>query len=89
MKIKIKKKRKKFKTKRPEHRHNILQSLSHPNIVKLLHHFEDQIKICLVLELCEKKSLTVLLKQHGQVSLFMKMLTNLYKVEHFEVMVII
>ena len=45
----------------------IQNSLSHANIVKLLHNFEDNIKICLVLELCERKSLTSLLKQHGQV----------------------
>ena len=45
----------------------IQKSLDHPHIVKLVDHFEDQIKICLVLELCERKSLTSLLKQHGQV----------------------
>ena len=45
----------------------IQKSLDHPHIVKLVDHFEDQIKICLVLELCERKSLTTLLKQHGQV----------------------
>ena len=45
----------------------IQKSLDHPHIVKLVNHFEDQIKICLVLELCERKSLTTLLKQHGQV----------------------
>ena len=48
----------------------IQNSLSHANIVKLLHNFEDNIKICLVLELCERKSLTSLLKQHGQVRVF-------------------
>ena len=46
----------------------IQRSLSHANIVKLLHNFEDNVKICLVLELCERKSLTSLLKLHGQVA---------------------
>ena len=46
----------------------IQKSLSHANIVKLLHNFEDNVKICLVLELCERKSLTSLLKLHGQVN---------------------
>ena len=50
----------------------IQNSLSHANIVKLLHNFEDNIKICLVLELCERKSLTSLLKQHAQVCDFFK-----------------
>lgn len=45
----------------------IQSSLEHAHIVKLLHNFEDNIKICLVLELCERKSLTSLLRQHGQV----------------------
>ena len=56
----------------------IQRSLSHANIVKLLHNFEDNVKICLVLELCERKSLTSLLKLHGQVTFIIKALLNLH-----------
>ena len=48
----------------------IQRTLDHPNIVRLLHNFEDSIKICLVVELCEKKSLTTLMKNKGAVSHF-------------------
>ena len=46
----------------------IQRMMDHPNIVKLLHSFEDHNKICLVVELCERKSLTTLMKNKGPVS---------------------
>ena len=45
----------------------IQRNMDHPHIVKLLHNFEDAVKICLVVELCERKSLTTLMKNKGAI----------------------
>ena len=63
----------------------IQESLSHPNIVKLLHNFQKFTQLqnysetCLVLELCERKCLTSLLELHGQVTFIGNFLGRYHK----------